>query len=134
MIAMITPINARLSCCRIVNRPEGIILAAMAGTNSGLITLAHCDTASAAEVAALLASRCGHPPLHGIIYSGGVLADALIPSQTASGMRYVLIIIPIDPCRPTCSTVMTYLCILSPSNSPLLSFIYFTLPPALSLI
>lgn len=68
--------------------PSGIVLAAMNNTYSGLLTMARCDTACMAEVAAVLAPVSGQPAVQGIINSGGVLADAMIPSQTAAGMRY----------------------------------------------
>ena len=76
-----------LPFCRFVGYPSRIVSAAMNGSYAGLITAAHCDTASAVEVAAVLAPNSGHPPLEGIINSGGILADALILSQTVNGMR-----------------------------------------------
>ena len=68
--------------------PSGIVLASVSGTYSGLLTMSRCDTACAAEVAAVLAHVPGQPPVQAIIHSGGMLADAVIPSQTAVGMRY----------------------------------------------
>jgi KR domain len=51
------------------------------------VTMARCDVCCAAE-AAQLAAGSGQP-LAGIIHAGGVLADAMIPSQTVAGIRRV---------------------------------------------
>lgn len=51
------------------------------------VTMARCDVCSAAEAADLAAGS--RQPLAGIIHAGGVLADAVIPSQTVSGIRRV---------------------------------------------
>lgn len=44
-------------------------------------------------------TRKGQPPVQGVINSGGILADAVIASQTAQGVRC-----GITPCRPNLCT------------------------------
>jgi KR domain len=51
------------------------------------VTMARCDVCCTAEAAELAAGS--RRPLAGIIHAGGVLADAMIPSQTVSGIRRV---------------------------------------------
>ena len=51
------------------------------------MTVARCDTACAAEITDVLAPAPGVPPVHGVINSGGMLADAVISKQTAAGVR-----------------------------------------------
>ena len=53
----------------------------------GLVTVTRCDTACAAEVGDTLAPGPGAPPVQGIVNSGGMLADAIISKQTATGVR-----------------------------------------------
>ena len=48
------------------------------------VTMARCNVCCAAEAAQLAAGS--RQPLAGIIHAGGVLADAMIPSQTVSGI------------------------------------------------
>lgn len=60
---------------------------ALSGAFGGCLTVARCDTACRSDVEALLATEKGQPPVHGIINSGGVLADAVIPKQMAAGVR-----------------------------------------------
>ncbi len=59
----------------------------MSSRYGGLVTVARCDTACAAEVTDMLAPVAGAPPAQGIINSGGMLADAVILKQTAAGVR-----------------------------------------------
>ena len=59
----------------------------MSGRYGGLVTVARCDTACAAELTDMLAPAPGVPPVHGVINSGGMLADAVISKQTAAGVR-----------------------------------------------
>lgn len=51
------------------------------------VTMARCDVSCAAEAAEVAAGS--GKPLAGIIHAGGVLADGMIPNQTASGIRSV---------------------------------------------
>lgn len=51
------------------------------------VTLARCDVARAEEAAAVLLQE--GPPLTGVVHAGGVLADAMIPKQTADAVRSV---------------------------------------------
>lgn len=51
------------------------------------VNMARCDVCCAAEAAELAAGSS--QPLAGIIHAGGVLADAMIPSQTVSGISSV---------------------------------------------
>jgi nicotinic acid phosphoribosyltransferase len=65
----------------------------IAGRCAAAVTAVRCDTGSAEEVAAVVgacARRRGVPPVTSVLVSGGVLADALLPSQTA-GMRTLCI-------------------------------------------
>ncbi len=59
----------------------------MSGGYGGVVTAARCDTACGADVADILAPQSGAPPVQGIVNSGGVLADAVISKQTATGVR-----------------------------------------------
>ena len=60
---------------------------ALSGAYGGCLTVARCDTGCRSDVEALLATEKGQPPVHGVVNSGGVLADAVIPKQTAAGVR-----------------------------------------------
>ena len=75
------------SCRRSLGEPTGILAAAMSGGYGGVVTVARCDTACGADVADVLAPGPGAPPVQGIINSGGILADAVIAKQTATGVR-----------------------------------------------
>ena len=75
------------SCRRSAGEAAGILRAAISGSYGGLVTVSRCDTASAADVADVLAPGRGVPPVQGIVNSGGVLADAVISKQTAAGVR-----------------------------------------------
>lgn len=58
----------------------------MSGKCASSIRAARCDTASSEEVAAIFGSNSrkqGVPPISGVIHSGGVLADAVLASQSA---------------------------------------------------
>ena len=56
--------------------------------SEALVTAARCDVAAAEEAAAALAgSGCGQ--LAAVVHAGGVLQDASLPHQTASGLRAV---------------------------------------------
>ena len=64
----------------------GFLEDVVSGRCAACVTAARCDTACADEAAAILgagARRVGVPPITGIINSGGVLADAILSSQTA---------------------------------------------------
>jgi hypothetical protein len=67
--------------------PIGIVADALSGAYGGCLTVARCDTGCRSDVEALLWPEKGQPPVHGIVNSGGVLADAVIPKQTAAGVR-----------------------------------------------
>lgn len=51
------------------------------------VTMARCDVACAEEAAAVLLQE--GPLLTGVVHAGGVLADAMIPNQTAAAVRSV---------------------------------------------
>jgi hypothetical protein len=64
----------------------GFLEDVVSGRCAAAVTAARCDTASADEASAVLgagARRAGVPPITSIINSGGVLADAILSSQTA---------------------------------------------------
>jgi len=73
--------------CRWSGEPIGIVADALAGRYAGCLTIARCDTGSRAEVEEVMRTGKGQPPPQGIINSGGMLADAVIPKQTAAGVR-----------------------------------------------
>lgn len=67
----------------------GFLEDVVSGRCAAAVTAARCDTASADEAAAVLgagARRAGVPPITSIINSGGVLADAILSSQTAGAL------------------------------------------------
>ena len=71
----------------------GFLEDVVSGRCAACVTAVRCDTASADEVAAVLgagARRVGVPPITSIINSGGVLADAILASQTAGELQPLL--------------------------------------------
>ena len=57
----------------------------------GAVTVTMADVGCSEDVAALRGTSNGScQPLSGIMHAGGVLADALLPGQTAAGVRAVL--------------------------------------------
>lgn len=46
----------------------------------------------ASQVEEVMRTKRGQPPVQGVINSGGVLADAVIPKQTAAGVRYISLV------------------------------------------
>lgn len=76
----------KTSLSYIGNKCAGFLEDVVSGRCAAAVTAARCDTASADEAAAVLgagARRAGVPPITSIINSGGVLADAILSSQTA---------------------------------------------------
>ena len=64
----------------------GFLYKVMAGKCGSSITAGRCDTASSEETAAVFGPSPymqQGPPISGIIHSGGVLADAVLASQSA---------------------------------------------------
>ncbi len=73
------------SSCR-----AGFLEEIVSGRCAACVTATRCDTASTDEAAAVLgagARRVGVPPITSVINSGGVLADAILTSQTAGTMQ-----------------------------------------------
>lgn len=56
---------------------------------SANVAMLRCDTAVAIEAASVIAGKDGMPPVAAIIHSGGILRDAILAAQTASGLREV---------------------------------------------
>ncbi len=68
----------------------GFLEDVVSGRCAACVTAVRCDTASADEAAAVLGSgarRLGVPPITSVINSGGVLADAILTSQTAGTLQ-----------------------------------------------
>ena len=61
----------------------GILGCVLEGSSRALVHLAKCDTSSAEEAAAVLKPTKHLPELQGLLNCGGVLADAVLSSQTA---------------------------------------------------
>jgi hypothetical protein len=64
----------------------GSLEALVAGSCGASVSAARCDASAAEEAAAVLgapARRAGVPPTTSFVNSGGVLADAVLASQTA---------------------------------------------------
>ena len=71
----------------------GFLGSVMDGRCASSITAARCDTASIEEAAAVFgpaARKQGVPPVTGVVLSGGVLADAVLASQTAGEIGPIL--------------------------------------------
>ena len=64
----------------------GFLHEVMAGKCGSSITAGRCDTANSEEAAAVFGPNSYEqevPPISGIIHSGGVLADAVLASQSS---------------------------------------------------
>lgn len=61
----------------------GVLAAVLEGSSRALLHLARCDMSSAEEAAAVLRPTKLLPELQGLLNCGGVLADAVLSSQTA---------------------------------------------------
>ena len=74
-----------LRCCH-----AGFLEDVVSGRCAACVTATRCDTASADEAAAVLGAQARHkglPPITSVINSGGVLADAILASQTAGALQ-----------------------------------------------
>ncbi len=69
--------------CRWSGEISGVLAGATKGSSRTLLRLARCDTSSAEEAAAVLKPSKGLPELTGLLNCGGVLADAVLSSQSA---------------------------------------------------
>ncbi|KAK9803996.1 hypothetical protein WJX72_011444 [[Myrmecia] bisecta] len=68
----------------------GLLADVVSGRSAACVTITRCDTASTEEAAAVVTGLRrvkGKPRVQGVINCGGVLADAVIASQTAGHVR-----------------------------------------------